>query len=61
MRQMMKMVVACAAVGLAATSAADVVRKLVLIGGYGDWENGQIVAFAEKKTPSCSPLRHANA
>ena len=29
----------------------DVVRKLVLIGGYGDWENGQIVAFAEKKDP----------
>lgn len=27
------------------------VRKLVLIGGYGDWENGQIVAFAEKKDP----------
>ena len=54
MRKQVKpsMTVACAAIfiGMALT-VSGAVRKLVLIGGYGDWENGQIVAFAEKKNP----------
>lgn len=36
---------------VASAFAATPERKAILIGGYSDWENGQIVAFAEKKDP----------